>query len=218
MSQPLYKPHDDFETLVRDELQSMGFFCPNAVTYHEAMQHEAIRLLQERYSGTSLYIRTRADRIAIHKSCQLEFEWEAKTIPSHQCNLAIEALPILHHMTKADLGVRCLYVCRNLKTRDEFGFWTDNPPSFSRVMIPTRWDDFTREWFTHIFEMFLPNVPIQTPRANRGRTRGSGDPFLIVNQDVVDTLPDWRGLVAEKIVVDPQKERPGNYPDRIDFT
>ena len=131
-----YKPHKNLEDDVTDYLLDKGFIVHQS-TYHEVMPRVLARILSLRFSLTALYLRGRADRIAIHRELPIEFEWEAKThARKDKRDLTIEALPLVHHMAKSRLGVDCLYAAR-VHGKD-VGFWVSNLPEIKCVFLPLR--------------------------------------------------------------------------------
>ena len=189
----LHKPHSDLEEDVRQYLAARGFWTTE-LTYHECLPGEWVRKLQDRWSPTALYIRGRADRLAMHPTAEVEFEWEAKTHKSsRKHDLCIEALPLLHHLLKGRVDVQCLYIYRNPFVNEEVGFWTDVMPKIREVHIPQRWDDEQMSWFHQVLETYFPRIPLRETYWNA--TKGSGDPYIIIDRSVVRDMPHWKAAV-----------------------
>jgi hypothetical protein len=187
---PLHPQHDAFETEVTQWLTAMGFLCHSA-TYHTMMPPAMANLLRRRSSMTALHLRGRADRIAIHQTLPVEFEYECKTHDSQQYqDLTIELTALCFHLMKARLGVKCLYIYRH--NGREKGFWADEMPTPRVVHIPARYDAATTLQFKGMAENYFPNVPIRLG----GKTNGSGDPFVIIDYSVVAQMANWRELVG----------------------
>lgn len=192
--------HDKLETDVKCWLENNGFYVPPPPTYHESWPKEMANAITKRYSLTALYLRGRADRCAIHKTLPFEFEWEAKTTKKYP-NLAIEALPLCHHLSKAERGVKCIYVCRDCREvpRDfpNRGFVAsagDLPP-IADISIPSRWNAATRNEFRRIFEKWFPGVPIH----DNDYSNGSGDPWVRILSADFNCLPDWKDLILDEM-------------------
>lgn len=188
--------HGTLETDVTAALKALDFFVTMAV-YHEVMSPAVKRRLQRITEPTALYIRHRADRIAVHKTKDLVFEWEAKThVSQRRHDMTIEVLPLIHHMAKSRLGVRCLYVYRNTYRGHDAGFWVHDLGSIPIrcVMIPARWrESWFSEWITEMCREWLPTVGVvETPHND-----GSGDPFVIIDEKVVSKMQPWRTLIRE---------------------
>jgi len=182
------------EETVKEFLTAHRFLTDEA-TYHSVMQPEISLRLSRIYTPTALYVRGRADRIAVHKEQDIVFEWEAKTwYESRKHNMALEALPICHHLVSAELGVKCLYAYRDSKCGYDVGFWIHELPPVQVIFIPGRWDSQMIEWFKNQFRMIFPLVETRQIEVKRG---SSGDPFIIVNEEDVKKLPDWRDLIRE---------------------
>lgn len=189
--------HNTLEIDVTEYLERNEFYVDDW-TYHTRLPKPIARLLSIRFDATSLYLRARADRIAIHKELPVVFEWEAKTHESRRKhNIALEALPLIHHMSKAKLGVKCLYVYRDDKIDPirEVGFWVHGLPPIDVVMIPDRWAEEEVRWYRSVIEQGLPGIHIVENIA----VGGTGDPFVIINEDYIDYLPHWQDLIEAEL-------------------
>lgn len=186
--------HKRLESDVADYLHQAGCFV-FSLTYHDHCDPETIKALSRQFNPTALYIRGRSDRIACDGKSNVSFEWEAKTSTGTRRSAAIELLPFLHHLAKAELYVQCLYVYRNSIVGQDAGWWMRDPPVVQRVMFPQaqRWGD--TEWLQKACAHLLPNTTI----VRGGSSAGSGDPFLIIAGDVIDALPDWRKLIDDRL-------------------
>lgn len=192
---PSIPGHEELTADVWEFLRENGFLCYSAA-YHDVAPPQIQEILKLRNSPTGLYIRTRADRLAIHKTVPIEFEWEAKTHVSRARNdMCLEALPLLHHKRKADLGVECLYVYRNTNPghESECGFWVSNIPEIRCIMIPDRWSKKRAGWFQSIFASYFPDAEVISGIS----AAGSGDPFVVVGEETTHTLVHWRNLIKE---------------------
>lgn len=190
--------HKELEVSATKWLEQNEFLCTCA-TYHEVMSENIQYILQQRHSSTALYIRGRADRLAIHKRLPIEFEYECKTHKSaEKDDLLIEMVPVAFHLAKSELGVRCLYIYRS-RLGQEYGFWMhkNEMPKIREIHIPHRWNNAPNlaANFKHIAKVAFPNVPIQVGV----QVRGTGDPYLIINRSEVLQLSDWHALVVAVI-------------------
>ena len=190
----LHQNHKEFEDSIVSYLESKGFITESA-TYHDVMSDSMQNILSSRYSLTLLYLRGRADRIAVHKEIiNLEFEWESKTHDSPKWkDLTLEMLPLLHHKIKAAIGVKVLYIIKDADNCEK-GFWIDKLPIIREIHIPNRWTGKPHEKFFNDFAMsYFPNVNIR-----KGiKSGGSGDPYIIIDYKTVRTFPDWKTLIEE---------------------
>jgi hypothetical protein len=193
---PDYEPHAALEEDVTSYMKSIGFLVDSA-PYHDKMNSEIVQALQYIYAPTALYLRGRADRIAVHRNPPLVFQWEAKTHISqrwHDC--CLEALPFCHHISSARLDVECLYVYRDPFKNRDVGFWVSSYPDIREIKIPTsRWSDEQLHYFEFQFRQFLPGTRINRLR----RTKGSDDPFLIIDEKVIASLPHWKTVIDDKL-------------------
>lgn len=186
-----FAAHTALELEFDEYLRSMGFLT-FAAPYHETMPPEIQRRLQFRDSYTSLYLRARADRVAIHENLPLEFEWEVKTHDnSRYSDLCIELLPLLHHIQKASLGVRCLYVFRIPHTNTDGCFWVHRRPPVRDAWITSRGGKFLAKWTAEL----IPEAN-QIHRDPRGGTK---DPFVVIDKAEVSKQRNWRVAVAEAV-------------------
>lgn len=192
----LHRDHDDFETIVvAGYLKNRGYLLGEA-TYHAVLPPAVAETLKQRYSPTSLYLRTRADRIAVHKTDAIEFEWEVKTVNREgddAQNFALELVPLFMHKAKAQHGVRCLYAMRNIRRLWDVGFWCDSIPKVRTVFIPGRWGAHPaiRTWFCDIAKQAFPNAPVVDLKS----TDGSDDPFVVIAESDAARLPSWQRLI-----------------------
>jgi hypothetical protein len=172
-------------------------FLGDEATYHSALTADVSLLLANRYDLTSLYLRGRADRIAIHSTLPVTFEWECKThLSTKYQDLTLELLPLMHHLVKAALGVECLYCCRNPHTGQDCGFWAAEIPAVRDVWIPPRWPQANRELLKTRARRRFPAA-----RLMERTTAGSKDPFVIIAEPTVVALPDWRALIENRLAV-----------------
>ncbi len=184
--------HADLESDVCTFLAELGYDVPSAVTYHAAWPRETTERLAGRWSPTALYLRGRADRLAIHIQRPDEFEWEAKTCQSY-ADLAFELTPFLFHVAKARLGARCLYAFRNVKAHYDAGFWCAHPflVPIREIRIPERTQQ-DPEWLVAACHQCLPGSRIQRTRT----VGGSDDPFAVIDASVAQGMPHWKSLIA----------------------
>lgn len=175
------------------------FYVTDAATYHEVFSAQMVERLKYQSNLTAQYVRTRADRLAVHHNhC---FEYEIKTHvrkdPRYQ-DMTIEALPMCHHIAKVQLGVSCLYCYRNPHSNNgtDHGFWVSDLPPVACIFIPPKWSSEQIAKFESIFGQYLPEIKIVRLRKH---TRGGGDPFIKIEQSVVATLPHWKDLIQEEL-------------------
>lgn len=182
--------HATLEQRVCNYLVSKNYIVDEA-TYHNVMSEDTVKFLRYRFTPTALYIRTRADRIACHRSGLIDFEWEAKThdLSNKYRDLTIEVLPLMHHINKIKLGVKCLYVF-DVKGING-GFWVDHLPPIKFAAIPPRREyESMKQMFTDSITQFFPGVHI-----SYNNVGGSGDPFVIFDYSVISKLPHWKTLI-----------------------
>jgi hypothetical protein len=196
---PDYKPHKDLESDIRAYTAGLGFKTSEA-TYHTVMAAEVVKILQRRFTPPALYIRARADRVAVHGVRCVEFELEAKTHQSTRFHdMTLELLPLVFHIAKLEVGVDCLYAYRNPFLDENMGFWVSAIPPIRDITIPDRleWKQL-RGWVDGLINQFFPETKVlRKPYCGNG----SGDPYLIIDRKDVLRLRDWRGLIQDRTQV-----------------
>lgn len=194
---PDYKPHNDLEADVKAYAASLGFKTSEA-TYHTVMPPDVVKILQYRFTPAALYIRSRADRLAINHLKPIEFEWEAKTHKSATLHdMTIELLPIVFHLAKLRVGIDCLYCYRNPYNKANKGFWISEMPSIRVIMFPQRREWLPlKDWIKSLVDQFLGGMKIVPITWNRF---GSGDPFIIIDHKTVENLDSWQELIQCKV-------------------
>jgi hypothetical protein len=149
------------------------------------------------YDQTSLYLRARADRVAIHKTACLSFEWECKATPttSPYANVSIEALPLINHLRKSEGGILCAYMIRDKSRRDR-GFWVDRHymPRPFKAYVPNRFSRDQRNYFIQQIRQSFGRIELEEIQV-----RGSGDPFLLFSEREIVALKDWRTVINEQL-------------------
>jgi len=176
--------HEKFERRVIEKLRAIGFSVSSA-TYHDVLERDVSEALARNYSPTALYIRTRADRIAVRHD--LSFELECKTHENARYeDMTLEILPVIHHINKVDLGVDCLYAYWNPFTAMYRGFWVSDMPRVRDIRIPsnTRYDD-DAVGVVKQAESIFDEARVYT---NAGRGDGSNDPYIIIDKSDVQNM------------------------------
>lgn len=185
--------HQKLEAQARQQLEQRGFQI-SSLTYHERLSEDMAARLKDIYTPSALYLRSRADQIAVHTVHPLVFEYDLKTHtnPKYQ-DMTLELTPLVGHLAKRDIGGDCLYAYWNpyLKDLPVKGFWISNLPPAREIHIPKRWNGFLLEHFQRITRAFFPGIPVY----RKGGGGGSGDPYLIVDKSAVHALPRWCDLI-----------------------
>lgn len=182
---PQDKNHARLIIKVSEYLEEKNYLVDDAA-YHDTMPELISKRLSQIYTPTSMYIRGRADRIAVHKTKDIVFEWDAKTSAgSKNCN--VELYPIINHIM---VGAKCLYAYKNKYTMQEVGFWIDKLPPIEVIIIPSRWDNHPMgDWYYDLSKKYFD------AEIKRGvNTGGSGDPYIILD---IRGLPHWKELIQE---------------------
>jgi hypothetical protein len=186
--------HAALETEVIAFAEAHGWAVGSA-TYHTVMP-EAVKIALSRcYDPSALYVRGRADRVAVKgQHCRL---FEAKTNSGRHLRASIEAGPICHYIST---GIPCLYIYRDVKDGFEAAFWTTAMPCIDVVFLPELWTPPLQRYFQTQFRRVWPHVDI----APLPRTNGSNDPFVVIRRDALaERLVDWRAMFAATPPIDP---------------
>lgn len=167
-----------------------------SATYHTVMPEPVRLALQRCWDPAALYVRGRADRVAVKdQRCVL---FETKTNSGRYLRASIEALPVSFYIR---LGVRCLYVYRDVKDGFEAAFWTDAMPSIDVIFLPDRWTTQLRQFFRDQFRHVWPDAAIQPIHA----VNGSNDPYLCVSREsMIAAAVPWRDVFSATVVESPQ--------------
>jgi hypothetical protein len=184
------KLHDEFLAGCEAYLEHEGYYLTGR-TYHDGLFPDDIKVkLSHTFTPTALHLRSRVDRIAIHRSSESMFYLECKIIPEGRENLVIEALPFIDYARLGLRGVKTLYACKDMNTDREFGFWADDRPIIDCCMIPPQRKSGLLEWY----ETYLLRVAQFIKVIRIDRTRGSNDPFFKIAAENVAYLCDWKDL------------------------
>lgn len=195
MVSPTHAPHTDLETDVTGWLTQNNFMVASE-TYHDVLPTDMVKTLQNRFTPTSLKVRSTPDKLAVHKSLPVEFYVESKTDGySNHRNLAVEMLPLIMGRQNALLyGVRTLYVFRHLTCKLEGAFWTDTLPTIEKIIIPThRWAQPQLDWYAELARRSFPGTEI----VFNGKVRGSCDPFVILTESTMrNETTHWQTVIT----------------------
>jgi hypothetical protein len=192
---PDNKNHSGLEYDVKAHLDSLGYYTAEA-TYHSVMPRQITNRLAGIFTPTSLYIRGRADRIAVHKYKNIVFEWEAKTHDENNKykDITIELPPLMHHASKSKLAVLCIYICRDNNLNRNCGFWAYKIPKIREIhFVNGKLSMPVEKFYKKQCEIYFPGVPIRNIKKNKG----TGDPYVIIDKDVADSLHHWKQLIEE---------------------
>jgi len=186
--------HTQFEQKIYRELEYYGFTIHD-LTYHTHLPPHTQEKLRTLQNPTSLLIRTRADRIAIHQTLPIITKIEVKTSSYHDGSFAIEAFPLATHAIETTtMNIPCLYICYHTRTQHEYGFWTQHIiPHIQHIFIPPRWHTFTQEnqqWLLNAF----PHAKLHYQHYH---TRGSNTPYTRIPKPITKTLPHWKQLIQQ---------------------
>jgi hypothetical protein len=171
-----------------------GFFTGHGFnvsekTYHDGhLPKKIVEKLTETFSPTALHIRASADHIAINSNNGMALFLECKSGTGQRGAIMVEALPLATHMYHARHGVMCLYCCLD-KADIHRGFWAHNIPQLQTLWIPPQRSLELGYWYNRILPPMFPGIAF----AN-APTRGSNDPFVIIDESVVIGLPSWQEL------------------------
>jgi len=178
-----------------------GFYTFD-LTYHSVLDDELKELVAHTFNPTTLHIRGKSDRIAIHYEYPISFKWESKTHESSKHHdMTLELLPLAQHIRNCAMGVRCLYGYRSPYDGRDYGFWAKETPRPRVVMIPTnRWTKEGVEYFKSIAELVFDPKTIKYISVSRG----SGDPFVIIDKEEKEKMADWKDLIDREIDKDDQ--------------
>jgi len=190
--------HDEFQEEVIKQLNETGWLV-DSKPYHKTMKRKIVKYLQHRNSPTALYVRLREDNMACHIELRKEFLFEIKTQKTEHGNFFIEALQVAHRINAMKIfGVKILYICRTF-SGFEFGFWIHKFPLVEQIVIPTgRWTEKLVEYFEKTFdEVIIKDSDSPVFSRKIGATRGSDDPFLVIDEEEIKRCNHWKNLIYD---------------------
>jgi hypothetical protein len=201
---PNYPPHQELRERVDAHLRSLGYQTQD-LTYAVRCDTAFRDALQKLMIPSALYLRGWADGWAIHEGARIGFAWEAKThAPRVFHDGCFEALPLAYHLSRVPHRVDCLYAYNDpYHPIGGRGFWVSRLPPLREICLQTCWeeDPGMRNYFLEQFARYFPCVPVQRV----ARTRGSNDPYAIIDVGLMAQLPPWQDLIDEL-------HRPGRDP------
>lgn len=194
-----HRAHVELEQEVIEYLKECNFYVESA-TYHETMLPEVVQILQCRFSSTALYLRSRADRCAIHKNLPIEFEWEVKTHVSNQWkDLTLEALPLFINADRQKtFSVQCLYIFQVNAVKGAFWAWP--LPKIRELRFPPR-----QEWQIHRQSLLRLARYYGIQKIIEKPVSGSGDPFVVIDKSVIATMPHWKKVIDQLLILKTSK-------------
>jgi hypothetical protein len=161
--------------------------------YESRSDYLARQLLGRIQDNTALYIRGAPDAWLACKNSKhprgVAIQVEFKSRQGDKQNMALEAQPLASAIQRSrpPLSVRVLYAYRDPELGD-CGFWCSEPPRFVSLRLGPK-DDGIHEYVRRCFK----NVPIGTADG----VNGSGDSFVLVNNEEWLQLPDWRDQLRQ---------------------
>jgi hypothetical protein len=197
----IHSSHGQLEEFCVRKLEQSGCQVLKAVTYHAACSCGAPilplsqkEILRADRSPTSVALRTTSDRVAIDPLGEA-FTVEFKSGDGRHRNAAIEMLPFAKHILEASLGIRCMYIYRDLYNKDIGirSFFCDGAPTPTRVVIPRQHltDDQVARYGANA-KLIWGDIDV----VELDRVAGSGDPFVIFTDLQLKNLPRPSQLIA----------------------
>ena len=225
---PIDARHDAFVAEIEDFAVSCGCSFQGNPAYHDRLPDDQANGLRFDYTASGLAERLRCDKRMMNPWTGSHIPVEAKTSfrDSGPPIFLFEAYQIGLHRGMRD---GCMYAIRKVfgDNQRECGFRVDagfDPQCIREIRIPDiiwRNRKMVRrsrsecedgdEFYQNAFSEWFPGV-----RVGRTNTetvcKGSGDPYAILRDEYVQSLPDWRSLVsdfsAERIAEKSPCERP----------
>ena len=205
--------HDAFLAEIETYAEACGCSFQGNPAYHDRMPNDQAERLAFDYSACGLAERLRCDKRMLNPVAGLHIPVEAKTsyradgIPQY----LFEAYQIGLHKGMRD---GCLYavrkVCGDMKRDCGFRVTDETGAgSIREIRIP----DLVRrggsvlsrtagecqdgvEFYKDAFGVWFPGVPVTMTNTNQV-CRGSGDPYAVMSNEFMESLPDWRSMIYE---------------------
>lgn len=205
--------HDAFVAEVEQYAFRCGLSFEGNPAYHDRLPDDAAARLKFDYSAAGLAERLRCDKRMMNPVSGTHMPLEAKTSyrDGGPAKYLFEAYQIGLHKAMRD---GCLYAIRKVcgTVSRDCGFrigLTFGAAEISKILVPDLiWrnraclsrsagdcqdDD---EFYKSAFAEWFPGVPVSMSNT-REACRGSGDPYAVMADSFVASLPDWRQLVYE---------------------
>lgn len=191
----------DHRKLITDALEYLGarqYYTSDESTYHEILPEEQQRLLQKDYDPTAMYVRSRADRLAVHPVPGRTTYFDAKSsrYDGPTPYAFIELVPLMFHEIAAKHGVRCLYIFRRYtgSTFIDYGWWSGLLPRIIDIKFPCDSRRTDASWVNTMASTVFSEVSQSTAPF----MRGSGTPYASM---YVEDCQPWQQLI-DQIVKD----------------
>jgi hypothetical protein len=210
---PLDPRHDAFVAEVEQYAMTCGLSFEGNPAYHDRLPDDAAESLKYDYSAAGLAERLRCDKRMLNPVSGLHMSLEAKTSyrPAGPAKYLFEAYQIGLHKAMRD---GCLYAIRKVcggQSRD-CGFCVGGSfgiKEIAEIRIPDLiWRNGAclsrsvgecqdgADFYRQAFADWFPGVRVAMTNTNEA-CRGSGDPYAVMDDTFVASLPDWRSLVYE---------------------
>ena len=187
--------HNSFEKEVNLFLIEKDFLT-DTVTYHNKMGEEIGKRLCNSRNPLAIYLRHRADRIAIHKELDIVFDWEVKTHnnPDKE-GLCIDLISLAVHFTihSSMFNADCLFAYKNPYNDREVGFWISQMPDIKAIFLNVNRPNL--EWYRKLAEFYFPDKDI----VEISNSFGSGDPFVVIKEETLNKLLHWKILILKAV-------------------
>jgi hypothetical protein len=199
----LHKYHTPLESETIDHLEKLGFAVVSA-PYHNTMSPDTQRILHNNFMVTGAYIRSRADRIAIHRDtgfmCQVEFKTSIKK--TKKPVLKVEALPLALHIYLSRIGVKTIYVYHNANIDAKGAFWINENllKNIDEIIIPPK-PGLNRSYYEKTLREILATRMPRIRFTERLVPGFSNDPHAVLNLDAVmrENTQDLKQMLGDAI-------------------
>ncbi len=192
--------HEDLQGRVVAFARAAGW-SPVAMTYHNVQNGDVLRFASD---PTGLYVRTIPDLVLSNGSEALMVE--VKTHASTRYSDAtIELVPLVTSITLwRIMGVRTLYVYEDPNAGISAAWWAHEV--FGRLPVRAIYVGTQRpEWDRldgQISLWQLSGVIPQGVPVVRIQPKGSGDPFVVIPEATLRTLPPWEEVLGRVLGVE----------------
>jgi hypothetical protein len=141
------------------------------------------------WDPAALYVRARADRVAIREQqCVL---FDPKTNSGSHSRASLEALPIINYLR---LGIPCLFVYRDMKDRFETAFWTTTLPEVDAIFLPPQRTKELQNYYRVQLRQAWPDTDLVEHLPTNG---GSNDPYVVIRREAFMACGvDWQQVFA----------------------
>lgn len=185
-----YEPHSALEAEVTAYLQKHGYVV-EAAPYYLKFAEDVVKSLYANFDMNGIYLRSRADRVIVHKDTGFTCQLEVKTAHFANYNqtpdnegLNLEAMPLAISIHLSKIGVKTMYVYGSPAGGSACAFWADEDVLkkkwIKKIIMPPK-QDVNRNYYEKKLRDILGEHTPPIIRTKNPPKEGSGDTFAVMD-------------------------------------